>query len=67
MRRAAFLAEMERLVPWQELCALIAPVYRRAGKNRLAVGLERDPVGQGFPNWRRPDDRPLDRHFQAAL
>jgi len=40
-RRAAFLAEMERVVPWRELCALIAPVYPRPGKGRPAVGLER--------------------------
>ncbi len=26
-RRAAFLAEMERVVPWRALCALIVPVY----------------------------------------
>ena len=26
-RRAQFLAEMERVVPWAELCALVEPVY----------------------------------------
>jgi IS5 family transposase len=26
-RRAAFLAEMERVVPWSALCALIEPFY----------------------------------------
>ena len=26
-RRAAFLAEMNRVVPWRDLCALIEPVY----------------------------------------
>jgi IS5 family transposase len=40
-RRAAFLAEMERVVPWRELCALIAPVYPRLGNGRPPVGLER--------------------------
>jgi IS5 family transposase len=40
-RRAAFLAEMERVVPWRELCVLIAPVYPKPGKGRPAVGLER--------------------------
>ena len=40
-RRAAFLAEMERVVPWQELCALIAPVYPKPGNGRPPVGLER--------------------------
>jgi hypothetical protein len=27
-RRAAFLAEMERIVPWSALCALIEPFFR---------------------------------------
>jgi len=40
-RRAAFLAEMERVVPWRELCALIEPVYPKAGNGRPPVGLER--------------------------
>ncbi len=40
-RRAAFLAEMERVVPWQELCALIEPVYPKPGNGRPPVGLER--------------------------
>jgi hypothetical protein len=30
-RRAAFLAEMERVVPWGQLCALIEPHYPKAG------------------------------------
>ena len=42
-RRAAFLAEMERVVPWGEPCALIAPVYPKTGERggRPPVGLER--------------------------
>jgi IS5 family transposase len=40
-RRAAFLAEMERVVPWSELCALIQPFYPRAGNGRPPIGLER--------------------------
>src|SRR6267143_1948227 len=30
-RRATFLAEMERVVPWGPLCALIEPVYPKPG------------------------------------
>jgi hypothetical protein len=30
-RRAQFLAEMERVVPWAQLCAVIEPVYSKAG------------------------------------
>ena len=40
-RRAAFLAEMNGVVPWAELCALVAPVYPKAGGGRPPVGLER--------------------------
>jgi IS5 family transposase len=40
-RRAAFGAEMERVVPWGELCALIEPVYPKPGNGRAPVGLGR--------------------------
>lgn len=30
-RRAQFLAEMEQVVPWAQLCALIEPVYPKGG------------------------------------
>jgi IS5 family transposase len=40
-RRAAFLEEMEQVVPWAELCALIEPYYPKAGHGRPPVGLER--------------------------
>ena len=40
-RRAKFLAEMDRLVPWRELCAVIEPFYPKAGRGRPPVGLER--------------------------
>ena len=40
-RRERFLAEMEQVVPWKELNALIEPFYPKAGKGRPPVGLER--------------------------
>ena len=40
-RRAAFLAEMERVVPWRELCTVIDPFYPKPGNGRPPVGLER--------------------------
>ena len=40
-RRAKFLAEMDRIVPWRELCALIEPFYPKAGNGRPPVRLER--------------------------
>ena len=40
-RRASFLAEMERVVPWHELCAVIEPFYPKRGNGRPPIGLER--------------------------
>src|SRR6266705_4359416 len=40
-RRAIFLEEMEQVVPWRELCALVAPLYPQPGKGRRPVGVER--------------------------
>lgn len=40
-RRAKFLEEMEEVVPWQQLCALVEPHYARAGNGRPPVGVER--------------------------
>src|SRR5689334_5812488 len=40
-RRAAFLAEMERVVPWSALCVLIEPFYPKPGNGRPPVGVER--------------------------
>jgi IS5 family transposase len=40
-RRAGFLAEMEGVVPWSALCALIEPFYPKPGNGRPPVGVER--------------------------
>jgi IS5 family transposase len=40
-RRAEFLEEMELVVPWGELVALIEPHYPKAGNGRRPVGVER--------------------------
>jgi IS5 family transposase len=40
-RRAVFLDEMEQVVPWAELGALIEPHYPKAGNGRPPVGVER--------------------------
>lgn len=40
-RRDAFLATMEQIVPWAELCSVIEPHYPKAGNGRPPVGLER--------------------------
>ena len=40
-RRDEFLATMEAIVPWSELCAVIEPHYPKAGNGRPPIGLER--------------------------
>jgi transposase, IS5 family len=40
-RRAVFLAEMERVVPWSALCELIEPFYPKPGNGRPPVGVGR--------------------------
>ena len=40
-KRDTFLATMEQIVPWQELCAVIEPHYPKAGNGRPPIGLER--------------------------
>ena len=40
-RRAIFLEEMEQVVPWRALCALVEPHYPKPGNGRPPVGVER--------------------------
>ena len=40
-RRDQFLATMERVVPWVDLCAVIDPRYSNAGNGRPPVRLQR--------------------------
>ena len=40
-RRAQFLEEMEQVVPWRELGALVEPHYPKPGNGRPPVGVER--------------------------
>jgi IS5 family transposase len=40
-RRAQFLEEMEQVVPWCELAALVEPHYPKPGNGRPPVGVER--------------------------
>ena len=39
-RREKFLEEMDRIVPWSKICALIAPKYLKAGDGRPPRDLE---------------------------
>ena len=38
-KRDVFLAKMNEIVPWQELCEVIEPHYPKAGNGRPPVGL----------------------------
>src|ERR1039458_6776672 len=38
-RREQFLDEMEQIVPWGKLAALVEPYYAKAGNGRRPVGL----------------------------
>src|SRR5437588_11582958 len=40
-RRAIFLEEMEQVVPWRKLCALVEPHYPKPGNGRPPGGGER--------------------------
>ena len=40
-RRSVFLAEMNRVVPWSALYAVVEPHYPKAGNGRPPIGLER--------------------------
>ena len=50
-RKAAFLAKMEALVPWAEVCALIEPHYPKAGNGRKPIGIERMLRMYMIANW----------------
>ena len=38
-RRELFLDQMEQVIPWSKLLALVEPHYPKAGNGRRAVGL----------------------------
>jgi IS5 family transposase len=40
-RRDVFLETMDRIVPWERLCAVVEPVYPKPGNGRPPIGLER--------------------------
>jgi len=40
-RRERFLAEMDAVIPWARLLALIEPYYPKAGQGRQPLGLEK--------------------------
>lgn len=66
-RRTAFLAEMNRVVPWSVLCALIEPVYPKAGNGRPPVGLERMLRTDFLQNWFNLSDPAVEEALYDSL
>lgn len=54
-KRDVFLATMNEIVPWQALCEVIEPHYRKAGNGRTPVGLERMLLRISVPESRITD------------
>ncbi len=50
-RRAQFLADMNRVVPWAQLCMLIEPFYSKGTTGRPPVGVERMLRIYFLQNW----------------
>jgi transposase, IS5 family len=66
-RREVFLAEMERVVPWSELCLLIEPCYPKAGNGRPPLGLERMLRVYLLQHWFNLSDPALEEALYDSL
>lgn len=50
-RRDHFLETMNRVVPWDALCAVVEPYYPKNGNGRPPIGLERMLHFDFLPHW----------------
>src|SRR5438552_16580135 len=66
-RRAIFLEEMEQVVPWGELCALVAPHYPQPGKGRRPVGVERMLRIYFLQQWFNLSDPGVEEAYSAVM
>jgi transposase, IS5 family len=66
-RRASFLAEMDRVMPWSALCTLIEPVYPKAGNGRPPIGLERMLRIYFLQNWFNLSDPAVEEALYDSL
>ncbi len=66
-RRAVFLAEMERVVPWLALCALIEPFYPKPGNGRPPVGVERMLRIYFLQHWFNLSDPAVEKALYDSL
>jgi IS5 family transposase len=67
MRRAAFLAEMDRVVPWSTLCVLVEPVYSKAGNGGPSVDIERMLRIYFLQNWFSLSDPAMEEALYESL
>src|SRR5438132_14341366 len=65
-RRAIFLEEMEQVVPWRELCALVEPHYPQPGEGRRPVGVERMPRIYFLQPWFNLSDTGVEETLSDA-
>jgi transposase, IS5 family len=66
-RRAAFLAEMEEVVPWLALCAVIEPFYPKPDSGRPPVGVERMLRLYFLQQWFNLSDRAVEEALYDSL
>jgi IS5 family transposase len=67
-KRAVFLAEMDQVIPWSDLCALIEPHYPRAGgRGRPPVGLERMLRIHFLQHWFNLSDPAVEEALYESL
>jgi IS5 family transposase len=66
-RRATFLAEMDRAVPWSALCDLIEPVYPKAGNGRPPIDLELMLRIYFLQNWFNLSDPAVEESIYDSL
>src|ERR1700733_9963110 len=57
-RRERFLGEMDAVIPWARLLALIEPHYPKAGQGRQPLGLEKMLRIHFLQQWFNLSDRP---------
>ncbi len=67
-KRAAFLAEMDQVIPWDELCSVIEPHYPKAGgPGRPPVGLQRMLRIHFLQHWFNLSDPAVEEALYESL
>ena len=66
-RRARFLADMDRVVPWEALCGLIEPFYSKGVAGRPPVGVERMLRIYFLQNWFNLSDPAVEEALYDVL